>query len=490
MNKQNFQVYLLTFLLSLISIGGCNKFEEQVSPELVKSTSSFSKGLGFNELQEPADLLAFNEVVDEEYEHWGKWYYEHFKYYSDKTVDQYVSIEIKEKVLFLIDSLELAEQTVNGETRLEKYLSSNEVLVKNVANDFVAFKNAYSEASGNLNTFSQVWNWFREYEKTILENDESVKSKYHVLVMCSIMRNSAKLIHENIISEQVIAPYINKSESRADGCVFMIKWSCWSSVLLDLGIAVVDLAILGAAGTNPIGLIAAFKSLHGLSAFLKFLKSTIALFGSSCACTSSTPSSPSCIYPTSVAIHVLKDSCHNRQLLQAVGGNSNSPYIFILYNGRPAYQPMSPNNRYDSPIPFFQITPFDISQPVTVGVYQLCGGIEKGAVTTFSTNFNTEVFTAGTIGITGSTNTSVGQTNQYTFSGTWTANENNYLTASVTYHGVINSTFFDLINVKWVNSSLSQGQFGGGTASVSGRIYNRCSTPNTQASAYLSVTVN
>jgi hypothetical protein len=489
MKKQNFQIYLLTFLLSLISMGGCNKFDERASPEVLKNTSCFSKGQGFNELQDPADLLAYNEVVDEEYEHWGKWYYEHFKNYSDKSVEQYVPTDIREKVLFLIDSLETAEQSVSGITRLEKYLSSDDETVKKAANDFVTFKNDYSVASENLNTFSEVWNWFREYEKSILENQEDVKTKYHVLVMCSIMRNSAKLIHENIVSEQVITPFLKKTESRAEGCIFKIKWSCWANVLLDLGITVVDLAIFGAAQTTPIGIIAAFKSLHGLSAFLKFLKSTIALFGSSCACGSNIPS-PTCSFPTSVAIHVLKDSCHNRQLFQAVGGDINRPYIFIIYNGKPSYQPISPDNRYYSPIPFFQITPLDILQPISIGVYQLCNGTESGTYTTFSANFYNEVFKTGTLGITGPSSTSVGQTNSYSFTGTWTANENNYLTASVSYHGQIANTLFDVVNVKWVTSSTSQGQYGGGTASVSGQLKNRCSTSNSQASSYFSVTVN
>jgi hypothetical protein len=187
----------------------------------------------------------------------------------------------------------------------------------------------------------------------------------------------------------------------------------------------------------------------------------------------------------------MKDSCHNRQTFEAVGGDLNRPYIFILANGKPSYQPISPDNRYYSPIPFFQVTPLDPNHPVTIGVYQECNGTTEGRKTTFSANFNDEVFKSGTIGITGSSVTSVGQTNTYTFTGTWTANENNFFTPSVSYHGQIMSTFFDQMTVKWNNSSQGQSQWGGGSASasVSGHLHNKCSTPGHQSSTFMNVTV-
>jgi hypothetical protein len=215
------------------------------------------------------------------------------------------------------------------------------------------------------------------------------------------------------------------------------------------------------------------------------------------ACNCTTPASPGATCKAPAGVDILVADCSNTITASAriAGINPNSTSWTITNGFLPDFNNTPNPNNFIIQGTFLKITPINENLPTNIAVANNCPGTLTGlSAGTMAYNIKQIVRDPGTLFVNGTTQSSVGQTNVYTVSGTGLSsiNANNSTTFGCSFHGtVVPPSSPSSILVKWINSSSgNNGGWGGSSsaASVNATSHNACS--GLSNGSYINVVVN
>jgi hypothetical protein len=486
--KVEFKTWQFITILSLFSLNGCQKNDNQVFyPTYAKEEKSVLRNESYKESE---DYLVFsNDVIEEDYEVYGKIAYEHMKSKAGIINPlSYVSEIWKndlEKSLKKINEEEQGKDysTIINECIESQYISSKEGAV------FLEFSKEFKNKleDGTIYSFASLWNTLRKLESGLKENLElNADEKSFVLATSSIIRNMAKYEYEGSVLSEQLSGLIG-SDDRAGDCLWGIKKSCWADAILK---AVAEGFKAGVTSTLlnnnnqffDTDFWNAFKVWGIFGAIVNVLTNTL---NPLCKC----DPLPGATCGKPIGIDIIVEDCDIEIVAVAriVGINPNST-TWTITNGRAV--DFSVNNPAFLQVvgTTMRISPIDPSLPTTIAVGNNCPGTTTLGSSTFAYNIRNIVRDPGLVVITGPSTTSVGQVNNYSFNGTalTSINANNTLLSGCSFHGTVVSSGPSFIDVKWTTST-GGGAYGGGSAYINSTSRNACSLSISNASKQVTV---